>query len=172
MSKRLVIGIAAMAALLGCSTSQPIDRQASDALISSKVEGKLAANPQTNNFEIDVDTYDGRVRLAGKVETDAERQEAERLARATEGVRSVDNRITLGDLGLRENASDGWILAKIKSQLAADPETEAFNVDVDVLDGAVTLSGLVTAERARDEAQRIAQQTEGVTSVRNLIEVR
>lgn len=162
----------ALVALLACSTSQPIDRQASDALITSKIESKLAANPQTNNLEIDVDTTDGRVRLSGLVETAAERSEAEHLAKTTDGVRSVDNEIELGDLSAEEHLSDGWILAKVKSQLAADPEVNSFNIDVDVLDGAVTLSGLVTAERAREEAERIAEATQGVRSVQNQIRVR
>jgi hyperosmotically inducible protein len=162
----------ALVALLACSTSQPIDRQASDALVTSKIESKLAANPQTNNLEIDVDTSDGRVRLSGLVETEAERSEAEHLARNTDGVRSVDNEIELGDLSAEEQFSDGWILAKVKSQLAADPEVNSFNIDVDVLDGEVTLSGLVTAERARTEAARIAEATQGVRSVRNQIRVR
>ena len=159
-------------ALLACSTSQPIDRQSSDALITSKIESKLAANPETNNFEIDVDTTDGRVRLSGLVETEEERREAEQLARTTDGVRSVDNELKLGDLDVSENLSDGWILTKVKSQLAADPEVGPFNIDVDVIDGEVTLSGLVTAARAREEAEQIAQATQGVRSVRNQIQVR
>lgn len=171
MTKQLVF-LVAWLALLACSTTRPIDQQASDAAISSKIESKLAANPQTNNFEIDVDTMNGRVRLSGLVETDAERQEAERLAASTEGVRSVDNQLKLGDLSVDETVSDGWILTKIKTQLAADPEVSAFNIDVDVLDGEVTLSGLVTADRARDEAERIAKATDGVTAVKNRIQVR
>lgn len=171
MSKQLAFTVT-WVALLACSTSRPIDQQTSDAVITSKIESKLAANPQTNNFEIDVDTSNGRVRLSGLVETDAERREAEHLAKNTEGVRIVDNQLGIGDLTIEENVSDGFILTKIKTQLAADPEVNSFNIDVDVLDGEVTLSGVVTAQRARDEAERIAAATQGVTIVRNRIEVR
>lgn len=171
MSTRFALVLALIAGL-GCATSRPLDTQSSDALITSRVEGKLAANPQTNNFEIDVDTMNGRVTLAGLVESEAERQEAERLAEDTDGVRSVDNRIGLGDQSVGATISDGWILAKVKSQLATDPEVNPFDIDVDVLDGRVTLSGLVTAEQARTEAERIAKATDGVTSVRNDIQVR
>jgi hyperosmotically inducible periplasmic protein len=171
MLKTLMLSVA-VAALAGCATSRPIDNQTSDAAISSKIEAKLAADTQTNNFEIDVDTLNGQVKLRGMVETQAERSAAERLAKATEGVRSVDNQIKIGDLTVGENINDAWIVTKVKSQLAADPEVNSFNIDVDALDGQVTLSGVVTAERARQEAERIAKATEGVKLVRNEIRVR
>jgi osmotically-inducible protein OsmY len=106
------------------------------------------------------------------VETDAERREAELLAKDTDGVRRVDNQIRLGDLTAGENATDAWLVTKVKSKLLADPQVNSFNIDVDALDGQVTLSGVVTAERARQEAERIAKATEGVKLVRNEIRVR
>jgi len=36
----------------------------------------------------------------------------------------------------------------------------------------VTLSGVVRSDRARTEAERLAEATQGVTSVQNRIEVR
>jgi hyperosmotically inducible protein len=171
MVKELALSIGLMT-LVGCATSQPIDTQANDALITSKVEAKLAADPDTNNFEIDVDTLNGQVRLRGMVETEAERREAEHHARNTEGVRSVDNQLRLGDPSVAENASDAWLVTKVKSKLAADPEVNSFNIDVDALDGQVILSGVVPAAQARAEAERIARATEGVRSVRNEIRVR
>jgi hyperosmotically inducible protein len=173
MVKTLALGAALVAAAgLGCSTSRPIDTQASDAMITSKIESKLAADPQTNNFEIDVDTQNGKVRLRGMVETEAERREAEYLAKSTDGVESVDNQLEIGDLTMQEGATDAWLVTKVKSQLAADPDVNAFNIDVDALDGEVTLSGVVTGERARDEAEEIARATDGVKAVRNEIRVR
>ena len=171
MVKKLALSIALMAPI-GCATSQPIDTQANDALITSKVESKLAADPDTNNFEIDVDTQNGRVRLSGLVETEAERREAEQHARSTEGVRSVDNQLRLGDLTAAENTSDAWLVTKVKSKLAADPEVNSFNIDVDATDGQIVLSGIVTADEQRQEAERLARATEGVKSVRNEIRVR
>lgn len=171
MVKEFALSIALVTAV-GCATSRPIDVQADDALITSKVEAKLAADPQTNNFEVDVDTLNGVVRLRGLVETEAERREAEHLARATEGVRSVDNQLQLGDLSVGENASDAWLVTKVKSKLLADPEVNSFDIDVDALGGEVILSGVVTAARVRQEAERIARATDGVKSVRNEIRVR
>lgn len=172
MKRTLLLGIAPLGLALACATSRPADVHANDALITSKVEAKLAADPQTSPLEIDVDTLDGRVRLSGAVETEAERRDAERLARETDGVKSVNNELEIGDLDIGEHVNDTWLETKLASLLAADPEVDSRNIDVDVLDGQVTLSGLVTSERARTEAERIARTTDGVRSVRNEIRVR
>ena len=172
MQKALRLNLALLAFVAGCATSRPIDIHANDALITSKIDAKLAADPQTNPFEIDVDTLNGQVRLWGMVETEVERLQAEQLARATEGVRSVDNQLRIGDLSLGQNLSDAWLVTKVATQLAVDPEVDSFDIDVDALDGQVTLSGLVTTPRVRQEAERIAKATEGVTAVRNEIRVR
>jgi hyperosmotically inducible protein len=172
MKTSIALVAALLLAWLGCSTSRPIDTQTSDAVITSKVKSKLAADPQTSALEIDVDTLDGEVTLRGMVGTDAERQDAARLARQTDGVRDVDNQLEIGQVGLGEETSDAWIVTKVKSQLAADPEVNSFNIDVDAMKGEVTLSGVVTDQRARAEAERIARATEGVKSVRNELEVR
>jgi len=172
MQKAVLLSIALLAFVVGCATSRPIDIHASDALITSKIDAKLTADPQTNLFEIDVDTLNGQVRLRGMVETEVERRQAEQLARATEGVRSVDNQLRIGDLSLGQNLSDAWLVTKVATQLAVDPEVDSFDIDVDALDGQVTLSGLVTTPRVRQEAERIAKATEGVKAVRNEIRVR
>jgi hyperosmotically inducible protein len=164
-------GTIVLAGLMACSSTQSVDEQVSDAWITSKVEAQMAADPEVNPFEIDVDTTDGVVRLSGMVETEIQRTEAENLARATEGVVRVENDIQIGDPTLEENIDDGWISTKIKGKLAADPEINKFNIDVDVLQGVVTLSGTVKTERAHEHAEEIARRTEGVVDVKNLIEV-
>lgn len=70
-----------------------------------------------------------------------------------------------------DQARDRTITTKIVAKLAADPEVSAFNVDVDTLDGIVTLRGEVEKEVARDEAEQLARHTHGVREVRNEIRV-
>ena len=60
---------------------------------------------------------------------------------------------------------DAVITTRIKTQLLADREIRGLNIDVDTLEGRVTLSGKV---RNRDEAARaeaIARDVKGVLSV-------
>jgi hyperosmotically inducible protein len=167
----LTIALALALTGWGCMTTRSAGKQVDDAWITSKVEAKLAADDDVNNFEIDVDTNEGAVRLSGKVEDPADRAEAERIARSVEGVRNVVNEIEIGDPTVGENVTDAWILTKIKSKLVADPQVSAFNIDVDVTEGNVTLSGKVEKSAAKSEAEKLARATEGVKSVDNKIEV-
>ena len=143
----------------------------SDAAINARVEARLIADPQVNNFEIDVDVEDGVVRLSGNVETEADRAEAENIARNTKGVKDVVNEIEIGDPTFKDNVTDAWIVTKIKSKLTADPDVSPFRIDVDAVEGVVTLSGTVEKEAARDAADALARATRGVREVRNKIKV-
>lgn len=162
---------ATLAGLAACRSTQSAEAEGSDAWITTKVTAKLTVDPELNPFEIDVDTDDRTVLLSGMVETEQQRQEAAKLARDTEGVRNVVNQIRIGDPTLRENIDDAWISTKVKSKLAADPQINKLNIDVDVLQGVVTLSGIVKKASAREHAEEIARRTTGVTDVKNLIEV-
>ena len=166
---------AAVAATLivtaGCSMNRSIGAQADDTATTASVKSRLIADPQVSSYEIDVDSTDGVVRLSGLVETEAERAAAERVARATDGVKSVKNEIRLGDPTVSETIEDSAILVKVKSKLAADPDVNALDIDVDVSRGVVTLSGDVTAETQVEEAVRLARSTDGVRSVTNNLDV-
>ena len=67
--------------------------------------------------------------------------------------------------------NDAWIHTKITSKLIGDKDTPARKINVDVVDGIVTLRGQVDTANAKDEADRIAKDTEGVKRVRNLLKV-
>jgi len=66
-----------------------------DATITASVKSKLLWNDHTDGLEIDVDTVAGRVTLTGTADTAQATAMATRLARNTDGVVSVDNKLTL-----------------------------------------------------------------------------
>ncbi|HVF34471.1 MAG TPA: BON domain-containing protein [Candidatus Saccharimonadia bacterium] len=66
-----------------------------DATITASVKSKLLWNDHTDGLEIDVDTKAGRVTLSGTADTEQAKHIAVRLARNTDGVVSVDNKLTL-----------------------------------------------------------------------------
>lgn len=70
-----------------------------------------------------------------------------------------------------EQLADAEIATKVKSKLTGDPEINPFNIDVDVNEGVVRLSGKVEKVEARDEAVAHARDTEGVVRVINDIEI-
>ncbi|MFO7963416.1 MAG: BON domain-containing protein [Desulfobacterales bacterium] len=66
---------------------------------------------------------------------------------------------------------DSNISATIKLDLSRDPVVNAPDIDVDVIDGHVILSGIMTSEEQIDRAMDIAGRIEGVKSVRNNLRV-
>ena len=61
--------------------------------------------------------------------------------------------------------TDAGVTTKVKAQLAADEMVKAYRVDVDTREHVVTLSGEVETEAVKDQAVRIARNTEGVRDV-------
>ena len=162
----LVAGLAA-----GCSTTERAGTQMSDAEITSKLKAKFASDPELHNVaSIDADTIEGRVRLSGGVDTQAQKAEAEKLARNTEGVRSVDNDIEVGGgRTIGQTTDDAVITSKVKTKLTGN--MNPFNVDVDTRHGVVTLTGRVETSTDKSTAERLARETAGVTSVKNELKV-
>lgn len=71
----------------------------SDSTITAKVKTKLAANQGLSSFEIHVDTNNGVVTLTGTVANGTERRMAGNIASNTDGVKGVDNQITVKPAG-------------------------------------------------------------------------
>lgn len=165
---------------VGCS-SQAVD----DSVVTAKVKGELATNGQTSAIKIGVDTTGGVVTLSGTVPTDTEKAKAEELARKTDGVKSVVNKISvnpnsesatsLGDKAgktakdVGDAISDEAILATVKARLIADGITGT-NIDVDK--GNVVLNGQVDNPKEKAKAEDIAKKTSGVRDVRNQLTVK
>jgi hyperosmotically inducible periplasmic protein len=71
----------------------------------------------------------------------------------------------------REVLNDAGVTARVKAKLIADPEVAGVHIDVDTVDGRVTLNGKVASADQKAEAEKLARHTEGVVEVVNLIQV-
>src|SRR5262245_762254 len=71
----------------------------------------------------------------------------------------------------RRSVADSTITAIVKSKLSVDNETSSANINVDTKGGVVTLTGIVMTQANKEQAERIARNTEGVTRVINNITV-
>lgn len=82
----------------GCSGSatRPVDATVTDATVTSAVHAKLANDPELSPYRIGVSTHDAVVTLTGRVEREAQRDRAGRLAGEVEGVEAVRNLIRVG----------------------------------------------------------------------------
>jgi hyperosmotically inducible periplasmic protein len=65
----------------------------------------------------------------------------------------------------RQAADDTAITTKVKSSFLADPVVSATAIDVDTVDGTVSLNGIVSTEQERQRAVQLARSTEGVKQV-------
>lgn len=67
-----------------------------DSVITTKIKTQLAASKVASLVQVNVDTdANGHVQLTGKVANQAEKDRAESIAKAVDGVKSVDNRLTV-----------------------------------------------------------------------------
>jgi hypothetical protein len=76
------------------------------------------------------------------------------------------NKETIG-----QSLEDAWIHTKVVAKLIGNSQTPERKINVDVLDGAVTLRGTVDTAEAKTEAERIAKETDGVKKVTNQLKV-
>ena len=80
------------------ATASAMDKTADaagDAMITGKVKTKLLADPDVKGLAIDVDTKNGVVTLNGSADKAGNVDKAVSIARDTDGVKSVENKITV-----------------------------------------------------------------------------
>jgi hyperosmotically inducible protein len=68
---------------------------AGDAAITARVKAALHAEKDVKSRDINVETFQGKVVLTGKVSDQAQSQLAMQIAQSVDGVESVDNRLTV-----------------------------------------------------------------------------
>ncbi|TMQ19516.1 MAG: BON domain-containing protein [Candidatus Rokuibacteriota bacterium] len=86
-----VLMLVAAPTLVAYAADTSVGTKVDDTGITTKVKAKLTAERAKNLVSVHVDTTDGVVHLQGTVPTEADKAEAERLARSTNGVREVTN---------------------------------------------------------------------------------
>jgi osmotically-inducible protein OsmY len=163
----------------------PVSCQAiDDAATTAKIKAKLAADSQTSAIKIDVETNNGAVTLTGTVPSEQEKAKAAELATDEPGVKRVIDNIHVNPnstdstnagerLGQAEQhasrvVDDDAILAKIKSKLIV---ADLSGVHVDVSSGQVVLTGTVKDGTESTEAETLAKDTDGVTTVKNQLSI-
>jgi hyperosmotically inducible periplasmic protein len=155
----------------------PAKTPVTDSWITVKIQAQYFADPAVKGRNIDVTSNNGAVMLMGRVESEQARQRAVEIAKQTDGVSRVDDHLVVGaESQAPQSASSevsrvgnriasGWITTKIQAQYFADPTVKGHDIDVDSVNGVVTLNGVVDSEMAHERAVALAKQTEGVKDV-------
>lgn len=79
---------------------------------------------------------------------------------------------TQTDRSTGQVVDDSVIVTKAKAALIENPDTKAYDTDLEVYKGVVQLNGFVTTAAEKQSAAATVQKVEGVTSVRNNLQVR
>ncbi|MGY0559247.1 MULTISPECIES: BON domain-containing protein [unclassified Luteimonas] len=83
---------------------------------------------------------------------------------------AVEDRTTADRMGdgpdSDQPVDDTWITTKVKSSLLADSDVSGLDIEVETVNGVVTLSGQVDEQMQIDRATQIVRDIEGVTDVR------
>ena len=137
-----------------------------DMNISLAVDRQLTYDENIPAHLISTSTTDGVVSLTGTVDNLLAKERSEKIASTVRGVRSVINRILVLPFPTR---SDDEIRQDIKDALLYDPATEAYEVDVQVKNGVVILSGTVDSYQEGIMSGKVAKGVDGVVELINNI---
>jgi len=116
---------------------------------------------------VDARVADGVVTLCGTVHERYEREEAEATIRNVNGVREVRNEIVLA-----RGPAPGDVEAAIARALARSASVEARKLEVEAVDGTVTLRGTVESWSEHDEVLEAVWSAPGVLAVDDRLAVR
>jgi hyperosmotically inducible periplasmic protein len=151
---------------LGLTVVAQEKKQLTDAMIKTIIEYRLIREnlQQGNNIQVQVD--DHVVRLSGTVRSAAELRRVEKAARGVDDVDKVENQLRVA-AGTR---TDQKVADEVVRAIRSFAFFDIFDwVEGDVKNGVVTLRGAVREPWRRDDYARLAENIEGVQSVRNEI---
>ena len=137
-----------------------------DSAITAKVKAALVDHDNIKSTDISVKTDQKVVTLSGFVESQAQAEEAVKVAKGVEGVTSVSDKLHVRD-AKEGSAGDTATTSEIKAKLLADDIVPSRHVKVETTDGVVQLSGTVDSQAQSDRAESIAKAVDGVKSVKN-----
>jgi osmotically-inducible protein OsmY len=136
-----------------------------DADLTSSARDGLDANGLIPKGSITVTSSDGWVTMTGTVRHNYQRAAAEHVVRHLRGLQGFTDDVKVA----KEPAGD--LADRVTSSLARNGSLDGDHIHVTDADGAVTLAGTVRSGVEKQEAERSAWRTDGVTSVKNKLVV-
>jgi len=158
-----------------------------DTRITTSIQSKYFMDDRIKGRHIVVTTNAGVVTLNGEIADETERAEALLLARTTEGVKRVEDNLTISPVfaptstaatpatasksSVAAADTDAALADRIKSQLASDRQMKNASIEVTAKSGVVTLQGTVPTKAAKEHASAAVSGIDGVTQVVDRIQV-
>ncbi len=140
----------------------PAESQLTDADIVGAARDALRWSSQVPDERVTVSAHWGRVTLGGEVPYESQRQAASDAVSSLTGVSGVDNEIRI-----TPSVSADDVKQRVEEAVARDARADGRDIQVDAVDGTITLSGTVRSRAERDEAEWAAWAVHGVNDVLN-----
>jgi hyperosmotically inducible periplasmic protein len=141
-----------------------------DVALTSDVKEALVDTGISKTGEIQVETHERVVQLSGFVDSESTQELALRAAKAVDGVERVRNDLVVQTSSptLKETKQDTLIEAKVRKELKEQPDVRAArDINVEVNEGVVQLSGFVPTVEEKNRAADVVASVAGVRDVRN-----
>lgn len=159
---------------LRVKNGQPSEQ--SDGWITMKVKGALAFHKNVSATTTDVETTDGVVMLKGQADTAAQKELTTEYAKDVDGVRDVNNQMTVSGSKphktVGEKIDDASITAQVKTSLLFHRSTHTLATKVTTKNGVVILRGEAKNAAEKDLVGKLAEDTHGVRRVDNRMSVK
>jgi len=144
----------------------------SDAWLITKVRSTLLFHRSVSASTTEVDVINGIVMLKGTAETQAQKDLTAEYAKDVEGVKEVRNEIKVAKSAKKpetvgEKIDDASITAQVKMTLLYHRSTSAISTNVETNQGVVTLRGKAKNASEIALATKLANDVNGVNSVKN-----
>ncbi|MBI2423392.1 MAG: BON domain-containing protein [Candidatus Hydrogenedentes bacterium] len=151
-----------------------------DAAITSRIESMYLLNTKLNPLDINTTTVDGVVTITGSVKNQAQKDLAEELAFSVEGVKKVENNITVISLVIGEKERRTWkgrvedktVTTSVRARLLYHSQLKGLTIGVATVNCVVTLSGVVASDLQRQLIVDITKETRAVKGVVDNLTVR
>jgi len=94
----LVLFVIVVVTMLGCAgsrTQKSAGDVIDDGVIGAKVKTALLADEEVSGLQVEVETFKGVVQLSGFVDTAAQANKAEQIARGVQGIKEVQNKLSV-----------------------------------------------------------------------------
>ena len=144
-------------------------REVTDSWLTLQTKLALFADERVRSGDVHVTTQGSVITLRGKVDSVAEQQAAEEIARTIEGARDVSNQLTVVPQAERKTVErqDDQIVKDVKREIKKDARLKKARIHVRADEGIVTLTGKAPSLETSVNASETARRVPGVRAVRN-----
>lgn len=161
----LVVGGALVGGAVVANDRRPVGIQIEDEAIERRINRALAERFRNEDVNINVTSYNRKVLLTGEAPSEEARQDVERIAAATENVRTVLNELRVGPMAsAASRANDAAMTAKVRAKLIESRQVPLGALKVTTERNVVYLMGRVT-EAEGDIFARLVAQVANVNGV-------